>query len=389
MAFHRAGCVVEAVCPPEHPVFVTHALQASYRYRALAPLHSLRSAILRSQPELVVPCDDLVMMQLHQVFGETANVNNEEARFLRECIRVSMGDPAGLPIAESQEQLMAVAREEGIRTPQTQPIDSVDALEQWIAQYGLPAVLKADGTSGGEGVLIARTLAEATRAFHTLQAPVSTAVVAKSTCLDGDWNRVLPWLRQHGRAVGIQSFVSGPDANIAIACWQGKVLASISAEVLKTWRPKGPATLLRLVDNAEMLEAAVKIVRRLNFSGLCGFDFILDEVSGAPWLIEMNARATQTCALPLGPGKDLVAALCAAATGEPAPEQSVDLQNDVVALFPLAWQTGIACDLFQSAYQDIPWEEPDLIQLGLRQVKNSSRRDKLAKRLSGLRPGNH
>lgn len=389
MAFHRAGCVAEAVCPPQHPVFSTQALQASYPYRALSPVSSLRSAILRSRPDLILPCDDLVMTQLHRVYFEAADVNGEESGFLRECIQSSMGDPAKFSFIESQEQLMALAREEGIQTPQSQTLDSLAALDEWIAGHGVPAVLKADGTSGGEGVRIVRTMAEAERAFRTLCAPVHTAIVAKSAFLDGDWNRVLPWLWQHKHVVGIQSFVPGPDANIAVACWRGEVLASISAEVLKTWRPKGPATLLRLIENAEMLETAMKIVRRLNFSGMCGFDFILEKTTGTSWLIEMNARATQTCALPVGPGKDLVSALCAKISGQAVRDIFPDMQGDTVALFPLAWQAETPCEIFQSAYQDIPWEEPELVQLGMRQIKNSSRRNKLAQKITVLRRGNY
>jgi predicted ATP-grasp superfamily ATP-dependent carboligase len=42
-------------------------------------------------------------------------------------------------------------------------------------------------------------------------------------------------------------------------------------------------------------------------SGLHGFDFVIDERSGATKLIEINPRATQISHFNLGPGRDLAA----------------------------------------------------------------------------------
>lgn len=385
MAFQRAGCVVDAACPPRHPVLSTRALETHYRYRALAPLHSLRSAILSSRPDLIVPSDDLAMLHLHRLYNLCVEAGGDDARFVREAIRTSLGEPAGYSVTGSQNRLMAVAREENIQTPQTQALRSIEEMERWLLEHGFPAVLKADGTSGGEGVRIVQTMRKAVRAYRTLHAPLHTAVVAKRACLDGDWNSVLPWLWQRQRRVSIQSFVTGPDANIAVSCWEGEVLSSISARVLKTWIPKGPATLIRLIENEEMLQAATKIVRRLKFSGLCGFDFMMDEVSGAPLLIEMNARATQTCALPLGPGKDLIASLCSTMTNQRPYGPPVETGGDTIALFPLAWQGDTSSELFQSAYHDIPWEEPGLVRLGLKQARSSSPREKWSRMRATLR----
>ena len=212
---------------------------------------------------------------------------------------------------------MALVRELGVRVPETKTVDSPDQVEEWLSQFGFPAVLKADGTSGGEGVKIVHTLPEALRAYKILHAPLATVVAAKRTFIDRDSNCIVPWLMQHPRQVSIQRFVAGPDATVAVACWQGEALASIDAEVLQTSRPKGPATIVRLCQDGDRLQAVRKIVRKLGFSGLCGFDFMIDAANGNSYLIEMNARATQTCSLPLGPQRDLISSFCTALSGQP------------------------------------------------------------------------
>ncbi len=336
----------------------------------MRPLHSLRAAIRTSIPTIIIPCDDLTVQHMHRLYEIEAESANEASKTICEVIRFSLGDPAGYRIPASRDKFIAMVHEEGIHTPETRTVASQKEVERWLSEHGLPAVLKADGTSGGEGVRIAHTPAEATAAYRTLHAPVSGFIVAKRACLDRDRNAVLPWLWQHKRSVSIQSFISGPDANIAVAAWEGRMLANICVEVLETWRPKGPATLVRRIENNEMVQAAEKILRRLHFSGLCGFDFMIDKATGHACLIEMNPRATQTCSLPLGPGHDPVAAICSIIMGEQRISTPLDMQGDKIALFPLAWQGDTSRDTFQSAYHDIPWDEPELVKLGMQQIRN-------------------
>ncbi len=372
MAFSRAGCDVDIVSPPNHPACSTHAIQNHYRYHGLAPQRLFRAAILSSKPDLIIPSDDVAMRHLHRIYAAASQAHDPSSETICHVLQASLGDPASYPITESREKFMAMVREEGIRIPETKTVTSADEVEHWIAHHGFPAVLKADGTSGGEGVRIVRSLPEALQAYKTLHAPLASIIAAKRTFVDGDSNCIVPWLLQRPRDVSIQTFVNGPDANIAAACWQGEVLASIDVEVLETWRPKGPATIIRVQQNCERLEVVQKIVRRLKFSGLCGFDFMIDTNTSNAYLIEMNARATQTCSLPLGPGRDLISSLCAAVTGQAVSVPSIHLSGETIALFPHAWHGNTSSELFQSSYFDVPVDEPDLTRLGLKQLETSS-----------------
>jgi len=110
------------------------------------------------------------------------------------------------------------------------------------------------------------------------------------------------------------------------------------------------------------MSAAEKIARRLNLSGLCGLDFMLEAATGHAYLIEINPRSTQVGHLSLGPGRDIPAALFAAVTGQEPHTAAPLTTNDTIALFPQEWIRDSASPYLRSAYHDVPWEEPELIR---------------------------
>ena len=111
-----------------------------------------------------------------------------------------------------------------------------------------------------------------------------------------------------------------------------------------------------------MSDTAARLVKRLGLSGMWGFDFMLDAASGAAWLIEINPRATPICHLALGIGCDLPAAICSQLTGFPVASVGRPVNAEVIALFPGEWRRDAASQVLHSAYHDIPWEEPGLLQ---------------------------
>jgi glutathione synthase/RimK-type ligase-like ATP-grasp enzyme len=394
MAFTAEGCDVAIICPSGHPVTYINTVQRRYPFSALSPARSLQAAILESKPHLIVPTDDITVAHLRSLYKaasatppDTANAATADAgvedhrtadaetmAFLRTVIERSLGNPDAFSSLSSRQEFLAIAREHGIDTPETEIVCSEEQIDRWFADNFSPAVLKADGTSGGEGVRIVHTRQQARRAWRKLRAPLSLARVLKRSSLDRDMHYILPWLRRAPRTVSIQPFIQGRDSNIAVACWQGEILGAIGVEVLRTWRPNGPAVLVELCDDSRMVEAARKLVRRFGMSGLCGFDFMTDERSGKTYLIEVNARAVQTCHLRYGSPRDLVGSLASAIRGLPLPPASEARKRAIIALFPLAWQADITQQMLDSAHQDIPWEEPQLVRAGFASHKKSAYR---------------
>jgi glutathione synthase/RimK-type ligase-like ATP-grasp enzyme len=277
-----------------------------------------------------------------------------------------LGDPSYFSLIDSRNALIQLAQAEGIATPRTGVVNSLGELRLWIDENGVPLVLKTNGTSGGRGVKIANTVEEAENSFRLLNSPPEAARTIKRALVDKDWSLVSPFLKRQLPTINVQRFIPGRDATITAACWQGRVLASITLEVLETWNAKGPASVVKLIDTTIMLTAAEKLANRLHLSGLYGFDFVLEEADGHPYLIEMNPRATQTAHLSLGPGRNLAASLAAAVAEAQPPEIARTTDNHVIALFPLAWQNDSASPYLRLAYHDVPWEEPKLVSLGVK-----------------------
>lgn len=371
-ALANAGFNVDAVCPSRHPLAKVTTIGKLYPYRGLTPHLSFVTAIRASNPDLIIPADDTAVRHLFSMYRESEN-NPQASIAFRELIERSIGSHESFPIMQSRSALISLARKEGIRAPMSEVIPDVGHLEAWICRVGFPTFLKANGTSSGEGVRPARTWKQAKQAFRALQAPPILARAAKRALLDDDTELVRPYLRRQRSTVNAQAYVAGTDATSLIVCWDGKVLAGLHFEVLEKQYTNGPASVMRLIDNAEMTSAAEKLCRRLNLSGFHGFDFIIEEGTGHAHLIEMNPRTTQVGHLTLGFGRDLPAELFAAVTQQTVREAQCVTDKTTIALFPQEWNRDSHSPFLESAYHDVPWEEPDLIRACVRKTVDFKR----------------
>jgi ATP-grasp domain len=370
MALANVGYNVEALCPPNHPLSKTSAVRQIHTYRGLTPLKSLANAIAATKPDLIISGDDLATRHLHQLHRQEQQKGKTSA--LCVLIERSLGAPESFPVVYARTAFMELAQKEGIRVPKTEVIADAQGLKKWVAQTGFPTVLKANGTSGGDGVRVVHTLEEAEHAFRVLQAPPRMARAAKRAVVNQDHTLVWPSLLRRKPVVNAQAFIAGSEATSAIACWQGTVLAGIHCEVINKADSAGHATVVRLIESPEIATAAEKIVRKLNLSGLHGLDFMLEADTGNAYLIEINPRATQLGHLALGQGRDLPAALYAAVSGESLQPARKVTENDTIALFPQEWIRDSASPFLQSAYHDVPWGEPELIRMCVSQRRKQS-----------------
>jgi hypothetical protein len=372
IAFSNAGCIVDAVCPSRHPLLTTKAFRQTHPYSNFAPLGSLARAIAAAEPQLIVPGDDLATHRLHQLYRRESLHRGKNSSIGR-LIERSLGSYESFPIVYQRASFMRLAEELGIRVPKTSAIANLDELRRWIAETGLPFVIKADATSGGEGVKIVGTPEEAQRAFRKLHAPPLLARAAKRALFDGDTTLLAPSLLRSRPVVSAQAFVEGREANSTVACWNGSVLAALHFEVVNKKHSTGHATVVRLIDHPGMIRAVETMVRRLNLSGIHGFDFMLESSTGNAYLIEINPRSTQVGHLTLGTGRDLPAALVGAATDKAVQPTAPLTENRTIALFPQEWTRDPASPFLQSAYHDVPWDESGLVRACANRARKQNR----------------
>jgi glutathione synthase/RimK-type ligase-like ATP-grasp enzyme len=359
MGFADAGCKVYAAYASGNPFSRTRAVDRSFSYSGLHPLKSLKTAIRVTRPHLLVPCDDLAVEHLHELHAWASDIG-PAGKALTNLIERSIGHPDAYVTVSTRYTLMELALKEGLRVPHTALIRKVSDFEPWRAQHGFPWVLKLDGTSGGEGVRIAHTLDEAEHCFHSLSKLFRPVQTIKRVLAHGEFSPLRAAWKGFEPAIIVQRYIPGRAANCAVACWKGSMLAGIAVEVVSSKGPTGPACIVRVIDNREMLHCAKKIGRRLGTTGFFGLDFVLEAGTGAAYLLEMNPRSTPLSHFQLGHGRDLISALWAQASGNPIREKPAVTQCELIAYFPDAWTYGT--EYLKSSFHDVPNGEPDLIR---------------------------
>ncbi len=322
------GCLLSALCPKESSLYHTPGLIGRFSFRLLNPLDSLRYAIEASGADYLLPCDDLSVWFLHELA--------ERMPAMQPFIERSLGSARSFPTLRSRMQLLTLAHELGIRVPLTERIADEDQLRSWCKRpEGF--VLKRDGTWGGSGVQMVQTgqgTAQAFTACHRLLS--STPITA----------RLAQWLRNGdgsafarldcmGRPeITAQAFVEGLPATSMYACHQGRILGEVQARVLVSRGKTGPSMVIQTMSNARISRAGVLLAGRLGLSGFFGLDFMLDDRSGEPFLLELNPRATQLTPLATAGQVDLASLMWAHWSGWPVPTPHAESLGRTVCFYP-------------------------------------------------------
>ena len=359
-AFAAVGCEVQALCHRKHPLKRLSVVERIYDYNPYLPERSFRSAIEAAMPDLVVPCDDWAVRLLDRLYAREMLASGS-AGPIPTIIRRSWGNPEAFPLLVRKSRLPQIAAQAGVSIPRTAAVGNMQELEDRVGSEGFPVVVKRDYGSGGAGVHVVQSRSDVKRAFARFTGAPNLARAIKLLLIDKNSEMAFDMLPSAEVGISVQQFIRGTPANCAVACWQGEILAAISAEAVATRTPTGRATILRIADHPDMLAGARRIVSTFALSGLfCGFDFMLEEESGQSYLIEINPRPTQLNHLPLGTGRDLVAALRAGVAGEPVRPRVPVTDSELVLTLPLLPEEERERLGGGAAYRDIPIESPEL-----------------------------
>ncbi len=353
LAFLRHGCKLQAVCPADHPFSYVSGISKIYPYRGVDSLQSLYEAITKADPELVIPCDDGVVWQLHELHRTKPE--------LRALIERSLGPSSGYEIVAGRAELMQIAEELHVRAPQTTRITDATDLRAWFSAHGGTGVLKLDWTCGGKGVQVVRSFEEAEQALDRMRQPSTFMTALGRWLLIHDALAFWKWKHHRHPVITLQQFVPGRPANTMMACRDGNVLGLVTVDVLFAQGITGTALAVRLVENDEIRMAAEKIAGRLQLSGFHGLDFVLEDGTGHAYLIELNPRCTQLGHLQVGTQGDLAGVFCRAFPNAAVQKSQPSIDAEIIAFFPEALLSNPPCPYLRTAYVDAPWDEPRLV----------------------------
>lgn len=351
------GCSVFAVCPSiGHPFSVTRAVKATFPYKASNPVRSIKEAIEAVNPDIVVPSCERSVEHIHELYAQALHQESRNER-IAHLIERSLGKTAGYRIVTSRYDLLAAAAEEGVRVPETARVSSSADLDLWREEKSKRCVIKADGTWGGVGVCILSESDRSDEAWLSITKTSRLLRAIKRMVVNRDPFYLRAWIDRVERAIIAQKFIEGRPANCTVFSWRGKVQALIAVEVLRTERNAGPASIVHVIQNAEIQMAAERISSRLGLSGFFGLDFIIEQETGHAYLVEMNPRLTPPCYLRFEKGRDLVGALWASLTDKPLPENAPVTTSQTIAY---SRRTLMQSDTPRDCFYMNPEGEPEL-----------------------------
>jgi len=362
ISFRDLGCRVHSICPPVHPLHFVRGIERCHSLRSLWVQRSLIEAIEDSQPDYIVPTDDRAIWQLHALVASHPQY--------RGLVVNSLGDSKSFAVVRSRMSLLALAESLKIQIPMTVLLRSEQEAADYASSWSYPAVVKLDGTNGGRGVAIVSTPLELLDAYRRLRRKPSFLSSLKRRVVDNDVMAFFkPGTTLPPQEISLQSFVTGTPANAMYSCFRGKLLADIQVRTICSQHAAGAALIVERINDLRIENAGRKLAQALSLSGFLGLDFILENGTGTPYLLEMNPRATQLGHLPLECpccGGSLAEALWRAWTCGTPPRSVVADQPfklpGKIAFFPQALALGPNSSLLASAWLDRPDDEPNLVR---------------------------
>ena len=343
----RYGCPVSVLGPPRSELRFFAGLKSWHLLQHGAPLDALQTAITRSGATVLLPGDDLAVWLLHAL--------HEHSPRHRDLVERSIGPSSSFTTVLSRYKLLSLAASLGIAVPETAPAYQVQDARQWCSQHTPPFVLKKDGTFGGGGVEIVHDLSELDQHYARLNAIPSTS--ERTNASAGSSSPALPHPWGPDAELSVQSYIPGVAANAMFACDQGRILGNVQARVVAAKGQIGPALMIELVDDERMATAGRLIAASLGLSGFFGLDFVLEQETGTPFLVEMNPRCTRLGHTAVANQTDLAGLLWACWSSHPAPPPASGDLTPFISYYPEAMLLDPLSSFHEHARLDVPPED--------------------------------
>lgn len=283
-ALEQAGFAVGLVHGQAGGHVLHDASIALFLARPLQFRHTIERVMQDLSPDLVVPTDEPSFQHLRELYAMRSEAGRLRSPIAR-TIAKSLGDLGSYDRVATTADLQHFAREHGLPVPNSVDIDDEPTLRVLLESVPLPVVLKGDGGWAGSRAQIVRSLEAGVAAYHRVTgAPQVTKLWKEQNKL----HRLSDLLQPRLRRVALQQYVDGVAVKRSVACRDGKVLAGVSVEPLDG----GAAFVAKVIRHATMDDVAAFVVKRLNLSGIVGFDFVLEHGTRQPWLIGVKPYAT-------------------------------------------------------------------------------------------------
>ncbi|MGE5483746.1 MAG: ATP-grasp domain-containing protein [Ignavibacteriales bacterium] len=192
---------------------------------------------------------------------------------------------------------VAAAQGAGLRCPVSMPIAAACQAKEWCGGY--PALVRPRRSSGARGLRVVR-------------GPQDLA------------NTVAALAKEYPDGLLIQEYLAqGPKFDVCVMLdWSGKPLASFVQREIRCFPiPHGPSTVQESVHRPDLVDLALKLLKRMGWTGLAEVEFMEDPRDGMPVFMEVNPRFWASLHLAVECGVDFPYLLYLLATGRDVPNR--------------------------------------------------------------------
>ena len=349
----RAGFDVALLAPKDSLAlksrYVSRVAFLSATATSMEWLLALIHVVDRAAPDVLVPCDEMAVRLLFALALEApAGIDETLHARLTALIEASLGDPRFYAVSVDKTMLPPAAEALGVPVP---PYAIVAGAEDALAhaeRLRFPVVLKRRFGFAGQGVAVVSTPDELIAAAQRLLRP-------DQLDLGG---------HQEQRLL-VQKFIVGPYLSQALVARPGLPLASFGWERHVATSPiKGQTVVLRFVSSPETRAFSMTLCRGFGIGGFFNVQFVVDQRTGVPYLLEINRRIVTHMHLGERVGRDLPAALMDELDGKPA-EAAPPIDEDAggrIVVFPREWLRDPLSRHLTELPVDVPWDEPELFR---------------------------
>ena len=358
--FDRSGWSVSVLAPKgtlvEHS---RHVRKIGYLPDHATPrqwAYAFAATVAAAAPKLVLPCDDTAFRLMHQLVVAPPDRMQPVLHLqLAKLIVDSLGDPAHFGASVDKTLISQAAEAAGVRVPPHRIVADPAEASAFAAAHGWPVVLKRSRSTAGDGVAICASPDALTREFARLASGRT------------------PRPGESGPArLVVQAYIRGRTQYYAGTAWRGAMLCGYAVDKL-AGEPKGAASVVRYFHSPELTESAARLAAAFGASGIFAPEYIIDERSHEPYLLEVNRRVTpgthrgEFFAMSSG------AALLAAVEGKPPGTRARldDGEERNFVSFPHEWLRDPGSAYLREYPVDAPWDELELFEamLAMRHAK--------------------
>jgi len=362
-AFAEEGYQVATLAPADDLITKSDFVVKRFKYPSREKLLFLSVfwVLEKWNPDIVIPGDEYAITILQHI-SEAGFSFPLSLKWKRQAhlIRKSLGNPQFWSVIRSKFEIQRIAAELDILTPENQNVNSIEDIFSYIGKYGYPVVLKKDTSVSGWGTYICRTHDEVIRMYEENGSivKVNSRYPFLGKLLRG-FGRINYWhVVKH---FNVQRYIKGIPMTHIFSALNGEIKSQVSARVICNKPPNGPSSVVQFVKNEQIRQVAVKLIRKVGFTGFGCLDFMMEDDTQKIYLLEFNPRPTALCHLAKKVGINLFSAMRDSLTNRVIDEKSEPNKELTIALYPQEIMRDPNSKYVTTCYHDVPYKDNGLM----------------------------